>query len=47
MLLLVLVIHTKAKKLGNRTPELNYEENILFKILLGILFIVGIIILFI
>ncbi|HIH25915.1 hypothetical protein J4476_05125 [Candidatus Woesearchaeota archaeon] len=47
MLLLVLIIHTKAKKLGNRTPELNYKENILFKVLLGILFIVGIVLLFI
>ena len=47
MLLLVLIIHTKAKKYGNRTPELNYKENILLKVVLGILFIVGIIILFI
>src|SRR3989344_1022458 len=43
ILLLILVMHSKAKKLGNRKPEYSLRNLIVFKIFLAVILILGII----
>ena len=46
VLLLVLIMHSRSKKLGNREPEYEIQDNIFVKSLLFLIFAIGIILLF-
>lgn len=46
MLLLVLIMHSRSKKLGNREPEYTVQDNIFVKFILFLIFLIGIILLF-
>lgn len=43
ILLMILIIHSKAKKIGNRSPEYYLKDNKFLKIILAIIIIIGII----
>ncbi len=43
ILLLILLMHSKAKELGNREPEYSIPDNKFLKVILGALFVLGII----